>query len=779
MGNSKPLNKTWKTSIFLTTFVLLTKCLCCVQAASYDTNRIADSNLPLVVADSATSVVEEHAASRAHLTHIVEEGTEETEHGECLDATSTAAIHEDKMIYELTTVNIKGDRSNRDTTLRRLIDNFDEKEVFVTFHYGKMVPFNSINLRQPTKWKTDDILLGLVNGNIVVDQSGSEKLICDLKVRKEPTLTPLLSKLPLFAKMDTLIAKLLKKPKEETIAIAEFSPEDLKIKDEIASIKARFKFKGQYMHLDPVDIDLGVIRQNWNLKYALANATGYDESNVETFMRLTGKFFVKTMDKSVNKMAWELTKNVDPACPELKMITPLPEEFPAFSFPETDEFDPVSEKLKFMFNLLALIPFRETLTHFRNRSHGIQSMRQKIGKHIPEPKEGRWANPATDVSMKRVYFSSVGSFFVKKAPGFKQGYIADVTDISRYKVRDSENNYVRYGAKTFFDEEGQILKIEDNDGTTYKPGDKHWEWAKLKSRTAAFTKAAFVHLADMHSCWGNRACCALRMYLPPNHPLRRAFTPHFYKTHHTCVRAKSSLFDKAGLLSRAMTLNYEGGLKLVFKDYIGGFSFKRFPDEIKEQGVQECPFHVGAQDGIDLHNILCQYVSDLVDETYDNQRALDRDEEMEKAHKYLVKMLKIPKELCDYTLDNIKTIWGEILFRVTGYHNAVGAVTAFSLDPALTNLRQQEKHIGHSDGSNLVASEEAASGVSFIGAITQVPCPTIGQCWKQVLVDPDCKSYARLRKSLDELQATIAVRNQVRFRNVDYCPGSCAISISS
>ena len=466
------------------------------------------------------------------------------------------------------------------------------------------------------------------------------------------------------------------------------------------------------------------------------------------------------------------------------------------------------EKVKLIFRLLALIPFRETLTHFRNRSHGIQTVRQKIGKFIPVPKEGRWANPATDVSMKRVYFSSIGSFFVKKAPGFKQGYIADVTDISKYKVRDSEYNYVEYGAKTFFDEEGQILKIEDNDGTTYKPGDKHWEWAKLKSRTAAFTKAAFVHLANVHYCWGNRAGCALRMYLPPNHPLRRAFTPHFYKTHHTCIRAQNSLFDKAGLLSRGLCLKYEGGVKQVFMDYIGGFSFKRFPDEIKEQGVHECAFHVGAQDGIDLHNILSQYVSDLVDETYDNQRELDRDEEMEKAHKYLVKTLRIPNEFCDYTIDNVKTIWGEILFRVTGqktkifsrfhylvhkyltyflfasfnlsgFHNAVGAVTAFALDPAMTNIRQQEKHNGDSDGSNLVASEEAASGVSFISAITQVPCPTIGQCWKQVLVDPDCRSYARLRKSLDELQATIAVRNQVRFRNVDYCPSSCAISISS
>ena len=72
---------------------------------------------------------------------------------------------------------------------------------------------------------------------------------------------------------------------------------------------------------------------------------------------------------------------------------------------------------------------------------------------------------------------------------------------------------------------------------------------------------------------------------------------------------------------------------------------------------------------MDLYKILCQYVSELVDETYPSQEALESDHDFRKAHEYLVKVMKISDE-ADYTLENVKKVWGEIIFRVTGYHNS-------------------------------------------------------------------------------------------------------------
>jgi hypothetical protein len=102
-----------------------------------------------------------------------------------------------------------------------------------------------------------------------------------------------------------------------------------------------------------------------------------------------------------------------------------------------------------------------------------------------------------------------------------------------------------------------------------------------------------------------------------------------------------------------------------------------------------------------------------------------------------------------------------------------------ALDPAMVDLRLQPKEYGIDDGSQFVAAIEGSQSVAFISAITQVPCPTIGQCWKQVLEDPDTQSYETLRTKLDVLEKTIDDRNKVRDPNVDFHPKYCAISISS
>jgi hypothetical protein len=110
----------------------------------------------------------------------------------------------------------------------------------------------------------------------------------------------------------------------------------------------------------------------------------------------------------------------------------------------------------------------------------------------------------------------------------------------------------------------------------------------------------------------------------------------------------------------------------------------------------------------------------------------------------------------------------------------VGAVTSFALDPAMINIRLQGKGNQESEEmKHLVAPQESAVAVALISAITQVPCPTLSQCWKQVLENPDCRSYATLRKNLDELEMKFDQRNLVRDSNVDYHPRYCAISISS
>ena len=120
---------------------------------------------------------------------------------------------------------------------------------------------------------------------------------------------------------------------------------------------------------------------------------------------------------------------------------------------------------------------------------------------------------------------------IKKAPGFEQGYVADLSDLFKYEeVRKGPNrNYEPFGCKTSFNE----TSLEDIDGTRtmYFPGDTYSIGSKaellrflkmLSSIWAMFTNAGATQHFFSLSC----TCC---MFIPPGHPLRRAFTPHFYK----------------------------------------------------------------------------------------------------------------------------------------------------------------------------------------------------------------------------------------------------------
>lgn len=179
---------------------------------------------------------------------------------------------------------------------------------------------------------------------------------------------------------------------------------------------------------------------------------------------------------------------------------------------------------------------------------------------------------------------------------------------------------------------------------------------------------ALVHAAQAHYIWGNHPGTAMRMYLPPDHPVRRAFSVHFYKTAYTCNRAKYSLFDAKGILARGLSWEFKGGLEQIIIDLLESFRFRTWPDDMKAQGVDKCKFHVGANDGVELHTILSDYVSDLLDDVYGSQEQLDNDRPMQELWDFIKLQMKgVPDAL---TLDNLKMFWAEVIFRVSGWHQS-------------------------------------------------------------------------------------------------------------
>ncbi|CAB9529842.1 expressed unknown protein [Seminavis robusta] len=467
-----------------------------------------------------------------------------------------------------------------------------------------------------------------------------------------------------------------------------------------------------------------------------------------------------------------LTKPREPADKNLPTVSLLGGRV---EIPKEDEFIPLSWKAKYVVPILNRLPATTRNNPIYNRPRSMNRLRLLLGDGVTTPYEGKWNRGMSDASMHRVHFSSMGMFYIQKDPS-TNGYVSDLSYFNKLKYKDS---YDSIGCKTFFDANGSITMIEDSDGTMYHPGHQYWEWAKLKSRSAVFTLASLEHVTSYHYTWSATPGLALRMFLPPSHPIRMAFSAHMFRTHYTSIKAVHSLLSEVGILGRILPFTYEDGLEKAYMDLLDNYTFVSYPEELEKQGVADCPFHVGATDGIALYRVMADYVSNLFDEVYGTEERLQADLAMKELYSFLKQ--KMPNLPSDFTMTNLKLVWGEVLFRVTGAHTSIGNSVAYAVDPMMLNFRLKKDEKGE-----VVGSDECIAGVAGITAIT-IPneYPKLSQDWSQVLKDPKSKAYAQLRADLDDLGDLIDSRNKMaeeggsegrRFVNRDFHPKHTALS---
>lgn len=265
-------------------------------------------------------------------------------------------------------------------------------------------------------------------------------------------------------------------------------------------------------------------------------------------------------------------------------------------------------------------------------------------------------------------------------------------------------------------------------------------------------------------------------------------------------------------------MDYDNGYQKLLRYHLSKTKFKTLQEELQEKGLLNwkgdatCSFLALSTEGMELHDILAEYISDLIDEIYIDEEQLNSDEEMKEAYKYLVdKIDGIPE---DYNIENVKKVgnvmdendlstashvltlifvvkvWGEVLWHVTGVHSSVGNVQSWSLDPTFINMRLKRPpaKFDVNDKSfrwDLVAPQEAAIGVALVSAFATMPAPFINQDWKHIFENrtayPEgiCHAYSKLRKSLDKLEERVQKLNREReFVCTDFIPSECEISIT-
>lgn len=224
---------------------------------------------------------------------------------------------------------------------------------------------------------------------------------------------------------------------------------------------------------------------------------------------------------------------------------------------------------------------------------------------------------------------------------------------------------------------------------------------------------------------------------------------------------------------RVLPFQYEGGLEKVYKDLARGYRFQTWPEELEANRLTGNQFHIGATDGLDFHKVVMGYASNLFDEIYPTAESFEADVDLREMHAYMSRELRAPPE---YSMDNLKTIWGEVLFRVTGAHTSIGNAAVYALEPFMINFR-----LGKREKGVVAGSREVIYALSQIASLTNpAKYPAMSHNWTHVMHDPDSGAYARLKADLAALGEAIDERNKARrFVNRDFHPDVVQISTFS
>jgi len=382
--------------------------------------------------------------------------------------------------------------------------------------------------------------------------------------------------------------------------------------------------------------------------------------------------------------------------------------------------------------------------------------------------------------MARFFFSGLGMHIIKKEG---DGYVADTMVLSKnIAYKKNFKKYGDLGVKVWFDKDAKITQIEHRDGIV-TPNQLDWEWAKLKARSAGFVLVSLQHLMDYHLHWANVPAMAIRKFLRPSNPLRQALTPHFFRSHFTSASSEFSLVQKKSTLGRALPFAYEDGYLRILNSITEDYNFEFYPDELKRKGLLDCDSdpenhtlknscndHIGKTDGLPQRDIIGEYISNLFDEI-DSEKSLTMDnKEVEDMYKYIAEKLRVPSE---FSLENLKKVFTEIIFRVTGMHQSIGNVAIYALEPFMVNFRMEDKTV--------TGNYESIVAVSVISGRTQPnEYPVISDDWSHVLHNGKSKAYTKFRSDLEGLEELIDERNEHRrFTNKDFHPHVTAIAVTS
>ncbi len=446
--------------------------------------------------------------------------------------------------------------------------------------------------------------------------------------------------------------------------------------------------------------------------------------------------------------------------------------------PAQDDDSPVRPKIvrKFLELNNSWAPKRDKAVFWSSPQDGRNKIKEIFGKNLPEPSV-IW--PDSGVALTEDWArQGLGAHHLEKIKeGGQAGevYVSSFEYMSHYQVRDG---LATYGGALYLTADMKATRIRLR-GKDVRPTDADWEAAAFAYRSSSLVATTFSdHVFRCHYVLMNTVLLAVKRYLPLSHPLRHFIAPFHYRTAAINNGGAVTLVPEGGMFHRTGGYTWKQQRE-VYNDCVTSYRFETFEETMRRRGVH--PDDLGpdhamlfpyASDGMELWRRIRAFTNDALDSSPALSGILGSHKAAtEKWWKSISDGL--PGGLAPLNEKSLRDFLSQVIFTVTGFHEHVGNVSQYIVNPALA--------AGKLWPNQTVSDMQSSMQLCVVGCITGLPMPKLLEDFGHLMPDKESTdALHRFQAALGEMQTEVDARNaKRRLAFTSFCPNrmSCSVSI--
>ena len=405
-------------------------------------------------------------------------------------------------------------------------------------------------------------------------------------------------------------------------------------------------------------------------------------------------------------------------------------------------------------------------------AEGLEKAKTTFGKYIPEP-DVEWGG-VKDLTAVWARQGLGAHRLTRVGENHEEEvFAATFEHMSEYAVRDGID---RYGGDAYLGADGSLRRIRLH-GEDVRPGDPGWEHAQFAFRTSSLVWTTLAdHVLLGHFVLANAFLISTKRFLKLDHPLRSFCAPFHYRTGAINNGGVGTLVPKGGMFHRTTAFTWPALLD-VYNAGVAEYRFETFPDQLRRKGVHpdsiedaELVYPYGA-DGVQYWDCVAAFVQDVFDTSPAMQEVLGSRRE-ETAQWWEAQSQLLPGGLPQLGQQSLQDYLAHVIFTVTGFHQHVGSVAAYVLDPSLCS--------GKTYAEATICDVQSSGQLGVVACITGLSMPMLQGNFSHLMPDAGAKeAEGRFRESLAALQVQIDARNERRqLAHNTFSPRALASSIS-